>query len=764
MHSIGFGLERVAWPALRWPRVTAVVFGILLAGAAFGVTRLAFDEDLRNTFASGSDSYRFYVTATAEFVDPENETILLVEGDRLDEPGVMQTLEDFQFELQLTEGVGGVYSLFALREAPDDEGDAPLVVRDSGAGLSPGLLERIRAHPVLGEKLLSADGTAMVYVVTPSQPKAPLSVARDLNPRIEALAEDLLAGTGLTMTVTGYPAIRIAIVDLLKRDQIVLNSIGAIIGFVISLIAFRSIVGASVTAIPAIVAGLVVLGGMGLLGANVTVMSNVIPALVMILGYADGMHLSHTWRKHRDAGKSTLEAEWAAQREVAPACILTALTVAVAFASLALSDISLVRGFGINGALAMLVGSPMVLIGHALGIQVLGRFWPSRPTALDLLQRAEEPCARLARFVVDRARPIALTSVALFVVFAAMYAAVPPEHSVREHLPPGDPANAALGRYDDRFGGAFPVQIVVPATGQPVTDPERLARIGAIHTAAAAVDGVYTPLSVWSLYQWVGGPDDATAAERLAAVLDRMPPETRSRFIGADSGATLITVSVQEAQTHELEARFAALEDAVKAAGGDDVRITGVTVVTNREASIIIANLNWSLITAVIADILLIVLAFRNIPIGAVSVLANTLPLAATGALLYLTGWGMQFTTVIALTVAFGIAVDDTIHYLNRFMMLHDRTAPLGGRLIEASREIGPVLIGTTLIILAGLSTTFFSGLPTVTLFGIIAGITLIVAMLGDLVVLPAVIAGYGRRWFEDRPVASAAEENEITA
>jgi uncharacterized protein len=611
---------------------------------------------------------------------------------------------------------------------------------------------------------LSADATAMVYVVTPSQPKAPLSVARELNPRIEALAADVLAGTGLTVTITGYPAIRIAIVDLLKRDQIVLNGIGALIGFVMSLIAFRSFVGATVTAIPAIVAGLTVLGGLGLFGANITVMSNVIPALVMILGYADGMHLSHAWRKHRDQGKSPLEAEWAAQKEIGPACILTALTVAVAFASLALSDISLVRGFAINGAFAMLVGCPMVLIGHAFGVLLLGRFWPVRRTALDMLERVEEPCAGLARFVVQRARPIALGSVALFVVFVAMYWAVPPEHSVREHLPPGDPANAALGRYDAKFGGAFPVQIVIPGSGMPVTAPERLAAIGDIHNAASAVDGVYTPLSVWSLYQWVGGPDDPEATGKLERVLDQMPEATRARFVGARSGAALLTVSVQEAQTHDLESRFSALETAVKAVGGDEVRITGVTVVTNREAAVMIAKLNWSLITAIFADILLIMLAFRNIPIGVVSVLANTLPLAATGAFLYVTGWGMQFTTVIALTVAFGIAVDDSIHYLNRFLMLHDRTSPLSGRLVSTSREIGPVLIGTTAIILAGLSTTYFSGLPTVTLFGTIAGITLVVAMLADLIVLPAVIVGFGRRWFEDRPVAVRTEEDEITA
>lgn len=765
MNSIGFGLERIAWPALKWPRATAVVVGLILVVAAYGATRLSFDEDLRNTFASQSEEYAFYTRSAAEFVDPENESILLVEGERLGEPEVLQKLLDFQFELQLTDGVDSVYSLFALREAPNEAGDAPLIVRDPSAGLTPQLIERIRTHPVLGAKLLSEDATAMAFVVTPTERKAPLSVARDLNPRIEALAASVLAGTDLTVSVTGYPAIRIAIVDLLKRDQIVLNGIGALIGFVMSLIAFRSAVGATVTAVPAIVAGLAVLGGMGFFGANITVMSNVIPALVMILGYADGMHLSHAWRKHRAEGKSPLEAEWAAQMEVGPAVILTALTVSVAFAALAISDIALVRGFAIAGAIAMLVGAPMVLIGHALGVLALGRYWGAGRTTEDLLERAEGPAARLGQFVVAHARPIALVSVGIFVVFAAMYLAVPPEHSVREHLPTGNEANAALGRYDAGFGGAFPVQIVVPNTANtPITDPERLAAIGAVHDAAAGVEGAHTPLSIWSLYQWLGGPDDPEATARLSRVLDQMPPQTRSRFVGSRSGAALVTVSVMEAQTHELEAIFSGLEDATRAVAGDGVRLTGVTVVTNREASVMIGNLNWSLITAIFADILLIVLAFRNVPIGLVSVLANTLPLVATGALLYVTGWGMQFTTVIALTIAFGIAVDDTIHYLNRFMMLSDRSSPLDHRLIGTSREIGPVLFGTTIIILAGLSTTYFSGLPTVTLFGIIAGITLIVAMIGDLVVLPAVIASYGRRWFEDKPIVVRTEETEITA
>jgi predicted RND superfamily exporter protein len=663
-----------------------------------------------------------------------------------------------QLELQLAEGVDSVYSLFALRDAPTANGDAPLVVADTSKGLTPELAARIRAHPVIGNKLLSADGKAMVFIATPAEQKAPLASARVLNAEIQATADKALKDTGATATATGFPAIRIGIVDLLKRDQLVLNGIGAIIGFVISLIAFRSVVGATLTAVPAIIAGLTVLGGMGLVGAKVSVMTTVIPALVMILGYADGMHLSHAWRKHRDAGKSPLEAEWLAQKEAGAACMLTALTVAAAFASLAITDISIVKSFAWVGAGAMLVACPMMLIGHALGTLLIGRFWKGgRRASLDLLDRTEGPCAALGRFVVGHARGLALISAALFFVFGAMYWAVPPEHSLREHLPAKNIANAALGRYDAAFGGAFPLQVIVPGqAGVAPTSPEGLARIGAVHKAVAGVAGAGTPLSLWSLVEWLGGSADAATAKRLDAFLADVSPETRSRFV-APSGAALVSSNVQEQPVHILEPVMEKIEAAARAAGGNGVALTGVTVVTTREAARTIDDLNWSLATAVFGDIFLLILAFRNIPIGVVSSLANTLPLFATGALLYLSGRGMQFTSVIALTVAFGIAVDDTVHYINRLLVLHGPDTPLDKRIVETSREVGPVLIGTTIIILFGLSTTFTSGLPTVTLFGVIAGITLVVAMAGDLIVMPSLIAGYGRRWFEPKNVPTGA-------
>jgi predicted RND superfamily exporter protein len=591
------------------------------------------------------------------------------------------------------------------------------------------------------------------FIVTPSEPQAPLSVMRRVRAEIDVAAAKTFAGSSITATVSGFPVIRAGIVDIVRRDQIVLNLIGATIGFVLSLVAFRSVTAAVLTAVPGIAAGLTVLGFMGILGAPVTVLSNVVPALVMILGYADALHLSHAWRHHRDRGASPREAEWHAQREVGAACMLTALTVSGAFLALSFSDIGLVRNFALLGTVAMIVGCAVVLVVHALVAIAIGRFWKGGSRAVrDLLVSMEAPCGALGRFVVAHARPLALLSIAAFIAFGAMYLTVPPEHSIREHLPANDIANAALGRFDQNFGGAYPIEVLIPLEGLSPTSAEALAKVGAVHRAVAAIPGVYTPLSLWSLVEWMGGSVDSATIARLDALLENAGAETASRLVSVD-GTALLTVSIKETPSAVTARLVDDIEAAAaKANGGVPLTVTGVTVVTAREAARTIRNLNGSLSLAIFGDILLMVIAFRNVPIGVVSIIANTLPLFAVGALVFVLGRGFQMTTVVALTVAFGIAVDDTIHYINRFLVLGQPGERVGPRLIRTANEVGPVLIASTAIVIAGLSTTLTSGLPTVQLFGMIAALTLVVAVIGDLVVMPALIAGFGRRWFEPKP------------
>ncbi len=747
--GIGFGLERIAHYAYERPLFGFLIVLAVAALAGFGMTQVRFNDDLRNIFAGDTQTYRDYVAATNEFVDPENELLVLVEGKDLGTPQNFQKLQDFQLELQLLDGVDNVYSLFALRQAPDANGDAGPLVSDVSAGLTPELLKRIRAHPVLGNRLVSADGTAMAFTVTPSEPKAPLSVARKIVNEIQAAAKDTLAGSDMKATITGFPVIRYSIADIVRHDQVSLEIIGALIGTIMSLIVFRSIVASILAAAPAILAAMAVVGFMGLTGVKVTVMTTIVPALVMIFGYADGMHLGFAWRKYRQAGYGVVEAERLAQRELGGACALSAITTAIAFLSLTISAVTMVRGFGASGAAGTMGGMLLVLIIHGLLMRALGRFWKLRPDRKtdNLLAVLEGPCAGIGRFTVRYARPLTLLSLILFVLLGAAYYSVKPEHSFREDLPSNNPANAALGRLDRDFGGVFPLEIVVPLGGVDPTSPAALNRVRAVQEAIAKVDGVGQPLSLWNLAEWLDGAAPADAGPALKKMLGLVTPTTRSRFIGT-TGNALITTTSREMSSSQSAALVDKVEAAIATTGVDGVTVTGVTVINARESSRTINILNASLLLSVVANLGVIALAFGGLSFGLVSFLPNMLPILAVGSMLFLTGRGMQFTAVIALTVAFGVAVNDSVHYINRFLHT-DNDGSLAARLVETSRRIGPVIIGATLIIIAGVSTTLTSGMPTIGLFGKIAALTLVAGILGDLFVLPALMGGPAARWFD---------------
>ena len=733
--------------ALKFPRAAATIILALLAISVYGLTQLSFDENLRQIFRGDTQTYRAYVSATDNFADPENELLLLVEGEGISKPDTFSRLQDLQFELQLIDGIESSFSLFSLRQLIDAEGRSATLVSDAGQGLDPALAQKIRAHPLLGEKLLAADGRSLAYYITPSQPKAPLAVFRTLQGRIEAAARDTLKGTGLAATVSGFPAIRAGIIDHLVRDQKVLNAVGAAVGFLLSLIIFRSLAAALMTAVPAVAAGLSVIGLMGAIGVKVTVMSNVVPVLVMILGYTDAMHLNAAWRHAHREGFDARQSEWRAMVAVGPACILTAMTTAFAFLSLTISDVSIVRHFGWIGAIGSIGGAVLVLAIHALLALTIGNYGTasrrSQGVPLDLLAA---PSAACARFSTRRAWLLSWIGMALFAAFAFMHFSTPPEHSIREHLAEGDPANEALARLDTNFGGTFPIEVVVPLGGLAPTSEAALARIRAVHEAVATVPGTSTPLSLWSLAQWTGGGEKG--GKLIDDTLKQLTPTAVSRFIGRNNGDALVSVSVHEAPTRIMRPLVDRIEAAAQAAGGAEVVATGMAAMTSRESDRTIRNLGYSLGFAVLVGLALISLAFRSYKIGIIAFLPNALPILATGSLLFLSDRGMQFTSVIALTVAFGIAVDDTIHFINAFQRMRIGTPTLAERLTLTSRVIGPVLASTTLIIVVGLLTTLTSGLPTISLFGQLAIVTLATALIADLLLLPALMAGPARSWF----------------
>jgi predicted RND superfamily exporter protein len=128
-------------------------------------------------------------------------------------------------------------------------------------------------------------------------------------------------------------------------------------------------------------------------------------------------------------------------------------------------------------------------------------------------------------------------------------------------------------------------------------------------------------------------------------------------------------------------------------------------------------------------------------------------PIFATGAILWATSQGLQFASIVAITVAFSLAIDSTIHFLNRFRLEEERMGPSATAyqiLLRTAHHIGPPVVLTTIVLALGLGVTMLSHLPSLRLFGQLAAVCLFASLIGQLVILPAVLM-VGRRLLRRR-------------
>ena len=269
------------------------------------------------------------------------------------------------------------------------------------------------------------------------------------------------------------------------------------------------------------------------------------------------------------------------------------------------------------------------------------------------------------------------------------------------------------------------------------------AAVSEIHVALEAQPEVRNVWSLSTLRQWVGG-EEATRDQRVRTYLERLPRQVRGRLLSDDGRATLITGFIPDLEAKDvqhIEANLARALQGVHTRYPElQLDITGMSVMSAAAATSVIDQLNRSLLIAVAVVVAALALAFRSVKAAALSILPNMFALVATGALLYIFGWGLEYAGIIALTVAFGLAVDDTIHFLNRYGQERMRLPNPAAATRETIRRIGPILVATTVVLVFGMSVSAFSSVPPTALFGKLCIATVIFALLGDLVFLPATI------------------------
>lgn len=798
-----FGLDRLGLVALRAPYVAAAVIAVLTALAMVGLSRLSVDDSLSELFRTNTPEFRQYEEIDRRFPSSEYDVLVVVEGQALLARERLEAFRNTVVELQLTDGVGGLVSMLSARKMPDATGYAAPVVPDElpeDNAAYADIIDDLTQNDIVKGKFLSDDGNLALIVIALDRAMVKERSARTVIDGIKEVVDRELAGSGLTAKLTGAPVMQLEIRNAVERDRLIYNGLGFLVGFGVAYLFFRRLSLTLIAVLGPTIAILWTLGVLGGLDFRLNLFINVITPLILVSGFSDSMHLVFAIRRDILAGVDRIEAARNAVREVAPACLLTAMNQAISIASFAFAESALIRTFGLAALIAVGISYTAV----AVVVPTLAALFVRREAAaaVDPHVREEGGVGVLQRlsdtvigFVGARPLVFVLLGILAVIVTGHAFVSLKPMYRLADQVPDKEQALAATGSLDRKLTGANPVHVMIEwkaasANAADKTPPIKLydertlAVIAEAHEILEKQAGLGNVWSLESLRRWLAQTGD-TGIDTVQKYVRILPAHLVHRFITKDETAVLVTARLPDVDASEIlpvvEKIDHALDAVRKRHPGYEISVTGLPAIAARNSATLIHELTWGLVGDIFLVFIFLGIALRSLLVGVSSILPSLFPIFATGALLYYTGQGLQFASIVAITVAFSLAIDSTIHFLNRYRLEEQNLArdaerdldeegdgkyrlsgapsdtatpapdPAREALARTAHHIGPAVILTTIVLALGLGVTMLSDLPSLRLFGELASVCLFASLVGQLVILPATVALF-RKYFPERP------------
>ncbi len=689
-------MARVTAWVLAHRRLAVALVVLVLGFAAIGATRISLSFSSRGFYGT-ADEGAGEVAVLDEFIarwGPDDATLLvLAQGDDVLSAPSRAALDRLAGALRDVPGVERVMT--------------PTELIPSGVTAS--MLEGTAAVPAL----LSSDGRRTVVVVTLETSSDDLGATVAVVEPIASVVASAEWTAGLRLTIAGVPAVRSAFFSLALRDQMILGPlVFALIGIVLAWIHRR--VHAVVTVLLA--AGLpmgVLVGVMGWMEEPIGLINQAFFTLLPVIAVADAVH--YLARIHEERGEgvvSTTERDAAVVRasaEVGVACMLTSITTAAGLLSLLVVDVSILRRFGAFGALGVALSFVSVMVV----VPLVCAWMDPRPRPRSGPPTGGWPRALAAASIRHRTAVLVGGAVVLLGAGWASSRLVV-DNRLGELLDAEHPVRQASDVIDEHLGGILGLEVELAAE-RGVVDP-------------ATVEAVVRWSEQQPQVRWVSSP--------------RTPGADAVREDGARVRLTLHTADIGGRAFAEFAAR---VRVRVQSHSGVRAVVTGTSLLAYQGVNRIAEQLRGGLLGLLVVVTLIIALAFRGLRVALLAIPVNVLPLLVGGAVLYGLGLTIDPLAAVIVAVALGIAVDDTVHIVARTREEQMRGASPSEAVLRAADSSGSAIVVSTVALGLGLGVQVVSSFPPLRLLGALGAIVLVAALLADLTVLPALLAGRRR-------------------
>lgn len=559
------------------------------------------------------------------------------------------------------------------------------------------------------------------------------------------------------LRVSGMPYVRTL------NAQNIVDEIGLFVLFatlltsLIFFLFFRSFRATFISLLVVLIGVMWAFGVLGFLRYEITVLTALIPPLIIVIGVPNCIFLINKYQlevaKHGNKAKSL-------QRvitKIGNATLMTNLTTASGFATFILTNSKILKEFGIVASLNI-IG---IFLLSLLMIPIVYSFLP-RPNSKHLKHLKNKWMERIVREMetIVRHKKIAVYSVALIGLVLGIIGIyqIKISGSLIEDMPKKAAFFDDIVFFENEFNGIVPLEISIDAKRpKGIYSLSTLRRINRLHETIAEIPELSTPVSIVNAYKYA-----KQAYYNGNVNYYQLPSPQENRFIlpyinnasgdgnlltnYVDSTGQLarITTFMRDVPTDRMEQIEA---DLLKAIGKIfpekrfTVEMTGKSLLFLKGTHYLIKNLFLSLLLAVVLIALFMAYMFRSTKMIVVSLIPNLLPLIITAGVMGYTGIPLKPSTILVFSIAFGISVDDTIHFLAKYRQeLIDSDWKIKRSVYAALKETGISMFYTSVVLFFGFIVFMSSNFGGTRALGGLVAVTLMFAMLANLVLLPSLL------------------------
>ena len=563
--------------------------------------------------------------------------------------------------------------------------------------------------------------------------------------------------TEIDIRISGMPYIRTLNAQNIMDEIGKFVLIAVLVTVLIFFFFFRSYRATLITLTVVIIGVMWALGVLGLFRFEITVLTALIPPLIIVIGVPNCIFLinkyQHEFKKHGNQARSL-------QRvisKIGNATLMTNITTACGFATFILTDSEILKEFGLVASINIM----LIFILSILLIPIIYSFMPL-PQEKHLKHLNNIWINKFVDFLaltVKKYRiPVFITSILCLCISIIGIYKIKLSGNMIEDMPKNSEFVKDIKFFEKEFKGILPIEIMIDSKRKNgITRLATLKRMDDLSEHILKIPELSNPLSIVNLSKYIkqsfynGNPNyfQLPSAQENTFISSfvknsNLKLEENNSFISQDGQIARMTTMMGEVNTERMEGIEASLVKGIELYFPKeryDVTITGKTLGYLKGTKYLVRSLLISLSLAIILISFIIIYMFRSYKMVIISLIPNILPLLFTGGVMGFLNIPIKPSTILVFSIAFGISVDDTIHFLVKYRQeLIANNWKIRKSVFSSLKETGISMFYTSVVLFFGFSVFMTSSYGGTIALGGLVSTTLLFAMLANLILLPSLL------------------------